>query len=106
MRNLTHCAGWLRGPRQRRRAASAAWLLWLFAGCIGLHRLYIGRYATAAAQLALFSLGVMAWQRFGQVAGLSLAPLAASLLWSLADARRLNALVRAHNRRLDAEAWG
>ena len=78
------------------RSLPLAWALWFPWGLAGLHRLYLGRYATGAVQAALF-LGCIAavfgFQIYPAFAGLIL-----SWLWMLVDGLKL--------RQMHAEAVG
>lgn len=80
------------GPRSLR----LTYILWLLFGLGGVHRLYLGRYASGALQAALF-LGcftvVFGLQYYQAFAGLAL-----SWIWMFADGLRL--------KKLHAEAVG
>ncbi len=78
------------------RSLGLAWALWFPLGLAGLHRLYLGRYATGAIQAVIF-LGcvtaVFGFQIYPAFAGLVL-----SWLWMFVDGLKL--------RQMHAEAVG
>jgi len=43
-------------PPAPRKSATIAWLLWLFAGWLGAHRIYLGRWVSGLVYLASFGL--------------------------------------------------
>ena len=68
-------------PEGRRKSVGFAYVLWMFFGLFGLHRLYLGHVLSAAgmAAIMLASLSLI-WS------GLGLVGLVAAGSWAVADA--------------------
>jgi TM2 domain-containing membrane protein YozV len=64
----------------RRRSTGVAYLMWMGCGLFGLHRLYLGRWASAAAMAAITVVSLALTQ-----SGLGLLGFAATGAWALAD---------------------
>ena len=79
-------------PGVRRRSVGLAYLLWLFFGLFGLHRLYLGRFLSAAGMAAITLLSVpLIWS------GLGLLGLVATSTWAMADALLIPGMARESN---------
>jgi TM2 domain-containing membrane protein YozV len=79
-------------PEARRKSVGFAYLLWMFFGLFGLHRLYLGHVVSAAgmAAITLVSLPLM-WS------GLGMLGLVAAASWALADALLIPGMARVSN---------
>jgi TM2 domain-containing membrane protein YozV len=79
-------------PEGRRKSVGFAYLLWMFFGLFGLHRLYLGHVLSAAgmAAITLISLPLI-WS------GLGLLGLVAAGTWALADALLIPAMTKDSN---------
>jgi TM2 domain-containing membrane protein YozV len=64
----------------RRRSTAVAYLMWMGCGLFGLHRFYLGRWASAAAMAAITAVSLALTQ-----SGLGLLGFAATGAWALAD---------------------
>jgi hypothetical protein len=79
--------------RQLQRDARQAWLLWLLTGPAGVHRLYFGQRAAAAAIGLSSAAGVLTcWRTSGRKRWI--APGAALIIWG-AEALAMRRLIRA-----------
>ena len=79
--------------RRLQRDARSAWLLWLFGGPAGAHRLYFGQRAAAGAvALASATSTVICWRASGRTRWL--APGVTLIVWA-AEALALRRLIRA-----------
>jgi len=74
-----------------------AYALWFFLGQLGLHRFYLGRVGSGAAQLLL---GIVGWATVWVVIGF--VPLAVLWIWLLVDLFLTASMVREANRSIAA----
>ena len=82
-------------PGSRRRSVGLAYMLWLFFGLFGLHRLYLGRVLSAVGMAAITTLSVpLIWS------GLGLLGFVATGTWALADALLIPGMARETNEAL------
>ena len=79
------------------KSMAVAYLLWLFLGQLGLHRLYLGRVGSGIAQLLL---GLVGWATVVFVVGF--VPLAILWIWLLVDLFLTAGMVREANRAITA----
>jgi TM2 domain-containing membrane protein YozV len=79
-------------PEGRRKSVGFAYVLWMFFGLFGLHRLYLGHVLSAAgmAAITLVSLPLI-WS------GLGLLGLVAAASWALADALLIPGMTKDSN---------
>ncbi len=66
----------------RKKSPAAAWILWVFLGCFGAHRFYLGRIGTGIAML--LTLGGL-------------------FIWAIVDAFFIPNMLRANQRRVEKE---
>lgn len=77
---------------QARKEVGITYVLWLLLGTLGVHRFYLGRNGTAAAQLILTVTG---WATAILLIGF--VPLAVVWVWVIVDAFLIPAMVRETN---------
>lgn len=68
---------------QTEKSLGLAYILWFFAGVLGAHRFYMGRFATGAYQLGIFIVGLSTLSIFPLFAMITLGLL---LVWVTVDA--------------------
>jgi TM2 domain-containing membrane protein YozV len=79
-------------PEARRKSVGFAYLLWLFFGLFGLHRLYLGHVLSAAGMAAITLVSLpLVWS------GLGLLGLVAAASWALADALLIPGMAKVSN---------
>jgi TM2 domain-containing membrane protein YozV len=85
-----------------KKSLAVSYLLWLFLGVLGGHRVYNGRTATAVTQLLMWAFGFTLVSAFG-LGLLLLIPLG---LWLLVDAFLIPGWVNEHNTALAEQLGG
>lgn len=75
-----------------RKSIGAAYVLWLFLGGIGVHRMYLGSHG-----LLFFIVAVLGWALAIPTAGLSLLPVA---IWAIVDLFMIPSIVRSKSNEL------
>lgn len=84
-----------------RRSAGLAYVLWFFLGWFGLHRFYLGRVGSGAAQLVLTAVSTVLTFVLVGYAGLAVAG-----IWWLVDALLIPGMADDYNRRLITRLGG
>ena len=84
-----------------KKSAVVAYLLWVFLGSFGAHRIYLSRWVSGLAMLALSVAGWVLTLVF-----VGFAVLIAVLIWWFVDLFLVGGWVREHNNRvIDALTW-
>lgn len=78
-----------------RRSALLAYLLWFFLGLFGVHRMYLGRWGSGLAMLALHGISWLTWWILLGMVGFAILG-----LWWLIDALLIPGITRSYNNRL------
>lgn len=80
------------------KSTGAAYLLWLFMGTMGVHRLYLGRTGTGATMLVLFVLSIAL-----SFVGVGLIGLLVLGIWAIIDAFLIPGMIRDQKNRVRQE---